>query len=193
MQMDIKIPSQYIMIDLFTDDSTKNVNNMSSMLLSDNKPINEPIICKNGILPNTEYFRISTNGNQIILSPGICIMNNILIEVLKEKYLNLNNSKSCIYSDDVIPQLNGDYKVSLCMRYSPDTSNKDAYIGLIYNELLYMQNEQDLIVFGFIKFNINDNIYLVNGVEYNNHDKNIFRNIPISVIDGGNINDPIIL
>lgn len=191
MRVPTIIPSQNITVNLFTPDTNENINNILSMILPDNKPIQETISCHNGIISSYDCFRIEALGNQISLSDGICIVHNVLIEINQKTYINLNDINSCLYITDTIPTNDGEYSAIISLKYNPSISDPNAYIGLIYDNSLYAMNTQDLILFGLVKFKIINNAYSIINVTYNDADFNIFRSIPMSIIDGGNINDPI--
>jgi len=188
------IPTQYTLLDTFSPDTPENINNILKMLIPNIASITETVGGGNGVLHEESYFNIThSGGSQAIVTPGLCIIKETLIEIIASKYLNVDQLDSYIYgiSGDTVPTIDGNYTLVICLEYTPSDVDPNAYIGLINNVGYYNGYINDLIVLGLLYINKTGAVYTITNVDYYDSILDIGRSYPVDMIDGGVLNDPI--
>lgn len=199
MSIEPKLPpqEQYSILETFSQNTASNINQILQVFLG-----TPPIIEENKKYGNIYDF-VQGMENLITLCPGDifeitrlstktlrvgignCIINNVLIEIKSTTILDVSTADNYLFSGDLPPLTNGNYKVYVAIKYDPTEIDSDAYIGLINNKTYYNDNINILCFLGVINITIASSVIDITSVEYDDFDDEVHRPYSKYLFDGG--------
>ena len=192
----VPAPDQNMILDTFSEETAENVNNILGMILpntnldftTDSIEPGKGICCSN----DGGDFNISYSGSTLILSPGVCIIHNVLIQILETVYMPVEDSDSFLYGNDNWTNGSG-RRVYIALWYSPTEAEPEAKVGLFRHNTYYANNSDDLVLFGMFSVRRDaETTYTVTSDPTYIHPSTGYHRdwVVDSTIDGGTVCEP---
>ena len=157
----VKPPIQRFTIENFSPNTTLNIRNVTKIMVGELAPggVAAGLQFVNGIVSMPTFFYVTSVGLDIIVQPGIAIINGTQIQTEEIKTLDITSlSNSYIFSDDVLPPVDGTDYIYVCLYYNPTSKDAPAYVGLIYNYDNVIDDDINVTFLGVLEITVSSNV-----------------------------------
>lgn len=153
MKQERYFPKQYSILETFSKNTWKNINKLNMIMSAEiDKNLYNELTTRNLSLPSygfSFYPTYDQNTNILHISPGSCIIQNVMIDILESYDIDLMNSEYYIFNDPIFTQKDGVYRYWVAVYYEgfENPEQPDAYIYLIKsNSKNYAANQERLAI-----------------------------------------------
>lgn len=188
-------PSQQHILNNFSLMEANNVNSLVNILtmyeLYRSISLDTEIDYENGIIPETLSFKsfdlIQSGGVTVDVTPGFCVIKNVLVDVDVTKILNVTDDDFYLGTaeGDGAPTDPGQYVLMVALYYNPNIIRPDAYIGFINDFTYYDNNTDHLIIIGFVTITISGG-YVIDDISEGDIGSGLYRR-NYGIIDSGTL------